>query len=115
MFGRVLATIGLVLGCGLVGAFSRAADAPTGATVTDSEGMEVKVSALKFGTGTHRLAWLADPLTAPPGTPKGPLAGTARTALDDLFKGIITYVRFRSVESIKYDYDKQVASVAVKE
>lgn len=102
--------VGVLLFGGLAGA----ADAPTDATVTDADGKEVKVSGLKFGPGTHRLAWLADS-NGDAEARKGPLALTVREPHSTAYaKGIITYVPLTAVESIKYDYDKQVASVTVK-
>jgi len=115
MLRRLWAVIGLILAGGLAGASSPAPDAPSGATVTDSEGAEVKVSALKFGTGTHRLAWLADPDGATEDAKKGPLAVEIREPHSTTFKqGIVTYVPVESVESIRYDYERKVALVAVK-
>ena len=112
---RVRAAVGLVLAAWLAGALARAADAPAEATVTDVEGKEVKVTALKFGTGTQRLTWLADPGGTTEDAKKGPLALVLREPHSTTYsKGIITYVPVGSVESIRYDYDKQVASVAVK-
>jgi hypothetical protein len=99
--------IGLVLAGALTGELA-AADAPEEATVTDAEGQEVKVTGLKFGTGTHHLSWLVEP-------EKGPLAIELREPHSTTYsKGIITYVPVTALESIKYDYDKQVATVAVK-
>jgi hypothetical protein len=110
----VWAVIGVVPAVWLAGGL-QAVDTPTEATVTDAEGKEVKVSALKFGTGTHRLSWLADPAGTTDDVKKGPLALVLREPHSTTYsKGIITYVPVGSVESIKYDYDKQVASVAVK-
>ncbi len=112
---RVRAAVGVVLAGWLAGAFARAADAPAEATATDVEGKEVKVTALKFGTGTQRLTWLADPGGTTEDAKKGPLALVLREPHSTTYsKGIITYVPVGSVESIRYDYDKQVASVAVK-
>lgn len=105
MLRRVCGLALLVTAAGLVGA----ADAPTEATVTDVEGKELKVSALKFGTGTRRLAW------ADPDDKKGPLVLELREPHSTTYaKGVVTYVPVGSIESIKYDYDKQLASVAVK-
>jgi hypothetical protein len=110
---RVWVTVGLVLASWLAGA--PAADTPEEATVTDAEGKEVKVTAPKFGTGTHRLSWLADPASATEDAKKGPLALELREPHSTTYaKGIVTYVPVGSVESIKYDYDKQVSSVGVK-
>lgn len=106
--------VGLLLAVGM-GALVRAADAPTEATVTDAENKEVKVTGLKFGTGTHRLAWLADPAGTTEDAKKGPLALELREPHStSLAKGVLTYVPVGSVESIKYDYEKLVAAVAVK-
>src|SRR5438045_3493691 len=56
MSRRVWAVFGAVLAAWLAGAFSRAAEIPPSeATVTDSEGKEVKVGGLKFTVGTRRL------------------------------------------------------------
>ena len=115
MYRRVWAAVGLALAGWLAGASLRAADAPTEATVTDGEGKEVKVAALKFGTGTHRLAWMADPNGTTEDAKKGPLAIELREPHSTTFKlGVVTFVPVGSIESIKYDYDKKVALVAVK-
>ncbi len=115
MLRRVWAVVGLVLACGLAGAVPRAVDAPAEATVTDAENKEVKATGLKFGIGTHRLAWMADPAGTTEDAKKGPLAIELREPHSTtLAKGIITYVPVGSIESIKYDYDKLVASVMVK-
>lgn len=115
MSRRVWAVAGVVLAGWLAGALSRAAEAPTEATVTDAEGKEVAVGGLKFTVGTRRLAWLADPNGATEDAKKGPLALELREPHSTTYaKGIVTYVPLRSVESIKYDYDKQVTAVAVK-
>jgi hypothetical protein len=112
---RVWAVIGLVLAGWLAGAPTRAADGPDEATVTDAEGKEVKVAAPKFGTGTRRLTWLGDPNGATEDARKGPPALELREPHSTTYtKGIITFVPVSSINSIKYDYDKQVASVAVK-
>lgn len=112
---RVWAVVGLALAGWLAGASSRAAETPTEATVTDVEGKEVKVSGLRFVAGTRRLTWLADPAGATDDAKKGPLALELREPHSTTYsKGIVTYVPVGSVESIKYDYDKQVATVAVK-
>ena len=112
---RVWSVVGLVLACGLAGAVPRAADAPAEATVTDAEGKEVKVTGLKFGVGTHRLAWMADPNGTTEDAKKGPLALELREPHSTSLKiGITTYVPVASIESIKYDYEKQFATVAVK-
>ncbi|HEY1189960.1 MAG TPA: hypothetical protein VGE74_20085, partial [Gemmata sp.] len=112
MLRRVWVGVGLVLAGGLASAVPAAprADAPGEAVVTDVDNKEVKVSAVRFGAGTRRLAWLADP-----DDKKGGLVLELREPHSTTYaKGIITYVPVSSIESIKYDYDKQSASVAVK-
>ncbi len=112
---RPWAVIGLVLAGWLAGNLAPGADAPEGALITDAENKEVKAAALKFGTGTHRLSWLADPAGATEEAKKGPLVLELREPHSTTYtKGIVTYVPVGSIELIKYDYDKQVASVAVK-
>lgn len=101
---------GLVLVGGLV-----AADPPAEATVTDGSNREVRVAALQFGAGTRRLAWLADPAGATEDAKKGPLVLELREPHSTNYaQGIVTYVPLGSVESIRYDYDRLVAAVAVK-
>jgi hypothetical protein len=115
MLPRVVFGLGFVLAAGLSGALSHAADAPDAATVTDAEGKEIKVESLKFGVGTRRLAWLADPKGDTEEAKKGPLVLEVREPHSTSYKkGIVTYVPAGSVESIKYDYDKLVATLAVK-
>jgi hypothetical protein len=115
MHRRVWAVVGLVLAGWVAGGLAPAADIPEEATVTDAEGKEVKVTGLKFGTGAHRLSWLADPAGATEDAKKGPMALELREPHSTTYsKGVVTYVPLGSVESIKYDYDKQVASVAIK-
>jgi hypothetical protein len=110
----VWAAVGLALTVWL-GAFSHAADAPAEAIVTDAENKEVKVADLKFTTGIRRLTWLADPGGATEEAKKGPLVLEVREPHSTTYvKGVVTFVPLGSVESIKYDYDKQVATVAVK-
>ncbi len=104
-----------VFGVGLLAGLTRATDTPTEAAVTDAEGKEIKATGLKFTAGTRRLAWLADPNGPTEDAKKGPLALELREPHSTSYsKGIITFVPVGSVESIKYDYDKQVAAVAVK-
>ena len=59
MLRRLCGSVLLVLAGGLASALPRS-DAPAEAVVTDVDGKEVKVSALKFGTGTRRLPWVPD-------------------------------------------------------
>lgn len=110
MLRRVCGLALLMTAGGLLAAAPRAADAPAEATVTDVDGKEVKVSALKFGTGTRRLAWSADG-----DDKKGLLVLELREPHSTTYaKGVVTYVPVGSIESIRYDYDKLLASVAVK-
>jgi hypothetical protein len=75
----------------------------------------VKLTGLKFTTGVRRLSWLADPNGATEDAKKGPLALEVREPHSTTYvKGVVTFVPLNSVESIKYDYDKQVATIAVK-
>ncbi|MBY0458313.1 MAG: hypothetical protein K2V38_13310 [Gemmataceae bacterium] len=105
----------LVLATALACAAQALADAPTEATVTDVDGKDVKATGLKFGAGARRLGWLADPNGADDEAKKGPLALELREPHSTTYaKGVITYVPLAAVESIKYDYDKQVSAVQVK-
>jgi hypothetical protein len=111
---RVIGAV--VLAAGLVGA----ADPPAGlgpAVVVDAAGKEVKLDRVKFATGVRRLAWLADPkgVTATEDVKKGPLALELREPNSTTYaKGVVTLVPLSGVESIRYEYDKQTVSVAVK-
>jgi hypothetical protein len=110
---RLWVVAGLALALGL--SASRAADAPAEATVTDADGKEFKVAGLKFGAGTRRLAWLADPSGETDDAKKGPLALEVREPHSTTYKqGIVTLVPLASVESVKYDSDRKVARVAVR-
>jgi hypothetical protein len=112
---RLWAVMGLTLALGLGVSASGGESAPAGAEVTDAEGKEVKVTGPKFTAGTRRLAWLADPGGATDDAKKGPLALEVREPHSTAYKqGVVTLVPLASVESVKYDYDKKVARVAVK-
>ena len=112
---RVWALVGMVLIVGLTVTVSRGADVPAEATVTDAEKNELKVTGLKFTTGVRRLSWLADPNGTTEEAKKGPMALEVREPHSTTYaKGIVTYVPINSVESIKYDYDKKVTSIAIK-
>src|SRR5687767_13131424 len=97
-------------------AFARGDEPAAGeAIVTDVDGKEHKLTGLKFTTGTRRLAWLADPEGTTDDEKKGPLAVEVREPHSTTFtKGIITFVPVASLESAKYDYEKQVATLSVK-
>lgn len=108
MGSRVRALVACVAFACAASALVRAAE-PTAATVTDAEGKELKVTGLKFGIGARRLAFLAE------GTDKGPLALEVREPLSTTYaKGVVTFVPLSTVEGVKYDYEKQLASIAVK-
>ena len=87
----------------------------SGVVVNTVDGKELKPSAVKFSTGTRRLAWLADPKGTTEESRKGPLAFEVRDVQSSSFiKGVITLVEFSHVESVKYDYEKQTVKVDVK-
>lgn len=102
----------------MVALFSIAAAAgepPTMATVVDADNNQRQVRELKFGIGTRRLTWLADPAGETDDARHGPLALEVREPHSTTYtKGIVTYVPLASVESIHYDYDKKAATIAVK-
>ncbi len=109
---RACAFVGILLTCWLTVGIA-CADGPAEAIVADAENKEVKVTDLKLGTGVRRLTWLTD--TDTEDAKKGLLVLELREPHSTSYaKGIITYVPVNSVESVKYDYDKQVASVGVK-
>lgn len=110
---RFWAAAGLALAVGL----GARAEAPTEATVTDADGKEVTVTGLKYGLGARRLAWLADPAGTTDEAKKGPLALEIREPHSTTYvkgQGILSLVPLSAVESVRYDYDKQVAAVKVK-
>jgi hypothetical protein len=85
------------------------------AVVTDVEGKEFRLTSLKFAAGARRLAWLADPRGTTEDEKKGPLALELREPNSTtLVKGVVTLVPLSGVESVRYDYEKQLVSVAVK-
>jgi hypothetical protein len=100
----------------LIGAASGGDDPPADATVvTDVDGKEYKLTGVTFATGTRRLSWLADPKGANDDAKKGPLALELREPNSTtLVKGVVTLVPVASLESAKYDYEKQVVSLGVK-
>lgn len=108
MSSRVRALVGAVALACATGALVRAAE-PGTATVTDADGKEHKVTGVKFGLGTRRLAFL------PGADGKGPLALELREPLSTTYaKGVVTLVPIASVEGVRYDYEKQLAAVTVK-
>ncbi|MCS6866658.1 MAG: hypothetical protein RMJ56_05495 [Gemmataceae bacterium] len=109
----VVASSGWVIA--IVSITAMAADPPLTATVVDAEKNSWDVKELKFGMGTRRLTWLADPQGETDDARKGPLALEVREPHSTTYsKGIVTYVPLASVASIHYDYDKKTAAIAVK-
>ena len=116
---RRSACAGFLCGLSLVvaaGLFAPAEEPAAGeAIVTDVDGKEYTLSKLKFTTGTRRLAWLADPQghhrrrENRPARPRVP-----RAELDHVRRGVITLVPVASIESAKYDYEKQAVSLTVR-
>jgi hypothetical protein len=108
----------LLLASGFAGLVAQGDDPPAAgeAVVTDVEGKEFKLTNVKFGTGTRRLAWLADPKGTTEDAKKGPLALEIRelTSCLPLAKGILTLVPVSSLESAKYNYETQLVSFNVK-
>ena len=114
---RVWGGLILLLGAGLV-PFVIGADEPAAGqlVVVDVDGKEHTLTGVKFGTGTKRLAWLADPNGTTEDAKKGPLALEVResTSAMPLAQGIITLVPITSIESLRYDFDKELVSIEVK-
>ena len=115
---RAFAIAWLVLAAGLAGAFTRADDPPAKvgeAVVTDVDGKEHKLTGVKLTTGTRHLSWLANPKGTTAAEKLGPLAIEVREQHSTTYaKGIITLVPTTSLESAKYDYEKQIVSLTVK-
>ena len=86
------------------------------AILVDVDGKEHKLTGLKFTTGTRRLAWLADPKGTTDDEKKGPQALELRemTSAMPITPGIVTLIPVTSLESAKYDYEKDVVSLSVK-
>jgi len=85
------------------------------AIVTDADGMAHKLTAVKFGTGTKRLAWLADPQGSSEDAKKGPLALEFREPHSTtLVKGVVTLVPVGKIESLVFDHAKQEVTLSVK-
>jgi hypothetical protein len=115
---RAFGVAWVVLAASLAGAFARVDDPPAKdgeAVLTDINGTEHKLSGVRFTSGTRHLSWLADPNGSTPGEKLGPVAIELREPNSTTFaKGIITLVPAASVESAKYDYEKQIVSLTVK-
>jgi hypothetical protein len=90
--------------------------APGEVIVTDVDGKEHTLTGVKFGNGTKRLGWLADPKASSEDGRKGPLALEVRelTSAMALADGIVTLVPISSVESISYNFDKEQVIIGVK-
>lgn len=88
---------------------------PGGAIIVDAEGQEHSLKQVKFGAGTKRLAWLADPKGATDDARKGPLALEFREPNSTtLLKGVVTLVPVASIESVVFDQSKQEVTLSVK-
>ena len=108
----------LALAAGLSGLFARGGEEPAAgeAVVIDVDGKEHQISSVKFTTGTRRLAWLADPKGSTEESKKGPLALEVResTSAMPLAQGIVTLIPVGSLESVKYDFEKELVTLGVK-
>jgi hypothetical protein len=97
----------------VAGLAAAAEDVPV--VVIDSAGKELKLTGVKWTTGTRRLAWLADPKGETDDARKGPLAVEVREPNSTTYqKGVVTLIPAASVEAIRYDYEKLTVSVSVK-
>jgi hypothetical protein len=99
------------------GALLVQADEPVagGAIVVDADGREHTLTQVKFGAGTKRLAWLADPNGTTDDAKKGPLALEFREPNSTtLLKGVVTLVPVASIESVEFDQAKQEVTLSVK-
>jgi hypothetical protein len=98
--------------------FLAGADEPVAGEVivTDVDGQEHSLTSVKFGIGTRRLAWLADPKGTNEEAKKGPLALEVRESMSamPLAQGIVTLVPVRTIESIRYEFDKELVTINVK-
>jgi hypothetical protein len=89
--------------------------AETPVVLVDANGKEHKLTNVKLNTCVRRLAFLADPKGVTDDAKRGPLALEIREPNSTSFaKGVTTIIPLSSIESVKYDYDKQSLSVAVK-
>jgi hypothetical protein len=86
-----------------------------GVVVTDVSGQEYKLSDAKLTQGTRRLTWLARADGTTEEEKLGPLAVEVREPNSTtLLKGILTLIPAANLESVKYDYEKQIATFALK-
>ncbi len=116
---RAFGVAWVMVAVGLAGAFSAAADDPPAkageVVLTDINGKEHKLTGVKLTTGSRRLAWLADPAGTTPDAKLGPQAIELREPNSTTFtKGVLTLVPAASLESAKYDYEKQAVTLTVK-
>src|SRR5262245_48327472 len=105
MGGRLRGVVGAILLGGFAVLFARADDPPATepVVVVDSAGKEIKLTKVKFNTGTRKLGWL----------PEKTVALEVREPNSTVYlKGVVTLVPLASVESITYEPGK--ATVAVK-
>lgn len=83
--------------------------------ITDVDGKETKLTGAKFGAGTRRLTWLADPAGATPDAKLGPVAVEVREPNSTTFaKGVVTLVPLVHLEAVRFDYEKLSAAFQVK-
>lgn len=83
--------------------------------VTDLDGQEHRLTGVAFSTGTRRLTWLADPHGSDPDSRSGPLALAFREPNSTTYvNGVLTLVPLRHVESLRYDYERQLVTLSVK-
>jgi hypothetical protein len=104
MGGRLRGLVGAILLGGLAVVCARAADPPPGeAVVVDSAGEEIKLTKVKFTTGTRKLGWM----------PEKTVALEVREPNSTTWsKGVVTLVPLASVESVTYEPGK--ATITVK-
>jgi hypothetical protein len=85
------------------------------AIVTDADGKAHKLAGVRFGSGTKRLTWLADPQGTSEDANKGPVAMEFREPHSTtLVKGVITLVPVGTIESLVFDHAKQEVTLSVK-
>ena len=85
-------------------------------TVVDGDDKELKLAGVKYTLGVRRLGWLGEVSATTEDGKKGPWAFELREPNSTTFqKGVITLVPLPSIESVKYDYTKMTATVAVKD
>ncbi len=105
---------------GLSGALTPAADDPPGKSggeviVSVLDGTEHTLTGVTFSVGTRRLGWLADPKGETADAKLGPVAVALREPNSTTYaKGVLTLIPVKHLESAKYDYEKDIVSLAVK-